>query len=167
MERITNRQTSYIIVSQCNQIHIFTLFSRISIWIPKEKHKENICTQMSIWWRSVQMFSLRFSCGIHIEMRENDVKIWNWLHCESMIYEVWRSVILSIQNLCDVGWLFAIVNQSLNVCALSLCVCAWFSDMVRVAQLKHGAKLKTRQRKLETWKPVSYTHLTLPTILRV
>ena len=29
------------------------------------KHTENICTQMSIWWRSVQMFSLRFSCGIH------------------------------------------------------------------------------------------------------
>ena len=30
------------------------------------KHTENICTQMSIWWRSVQMFSLRFSCGIHL-----------------------------------------------------------------------------------------------------
>ena len=44
---------------------------------------------------------------------------------------------------------------SLNVCALSLCVCAWFSDMVRVAQLKHGAKLKTRQRKLETWKQLA------------
>ena len=27
--------------------------------------------------------------------------------------------------------------------------------MVRVAQLKHGAKLKTRQRKLETWKQLA------------
>ena len=58
------------------------------------------------------IFILKDSCTLkHIDMRENDVKIWNLLHCESMIYEVWRSVILSIQNLCDVGWLFAIVNH--------------------------------------------------------
>ena len=58
------------------------------------------------------IFILKDSCTLkHIDMRENDVKIWNWLHCESMIYDVWRSVILSIQNLCDVGWLFAIVNH--------------------------------------------------------
>ena len=37
----------------------------------------------------------------------------------------------------------------MNVCALSLCVCAWFVNMVRVA------KLKARQRKLEARKQLA------------
>ena len=45
MERITDRQTSYIILSQCNQFHIFTSFSRISICF---KVQESVRINMSI-----------------------------------------------------------------------------------------------------------------------
>ena len=161
------------------------------------RRRENIRTQMSIWLRSVQMFSLRFTWkrkqeqpiwfslktyGKHLHTNVDLVKkcanvflaffLWNSYRnarerCENMKlialrkYDIWSLTIcdpfhskpvrcwLVICNCQSFSWI------SLNVCALSLCVCAWFSDMVRVAQLKQGAKLKTRQRKLETWKQLA------------
>ena len=95
MERITDRQTSYIILSQCNKFHIFTSFSRISICF---KVQESLRINMSISKIAQGKWSylFNFCCewkvqgSLGINMSRSKIAQGKWSYLFNFCYK-WKS----------------------------------------------------------------------------